>query len=30
MRESKLPTGHILKVPFWEVLQITLKKDEKL
>jgi hypothetical protein len=30
MRESKFLTGHILKVPIGEVLQKTLKKDEKL
>jgi hypothetical protein len=30
MRESKLSMGHILKVSVWEVLQKTLKKDEKL
>ena len=30
VRESKFPTGPILKVPIREVLQKTLKKDEKL
>jgi hypothetical protein len=30
MRESRLPTVHILTVTPWEVLQKTLKKDEKL
>jgi hypothetical protein len=29
MRASKVPTGRILKGSTWEVLQKTLKKDEK-